>query len=194
MVSRQSRDVTYLVKQDGFINKQAPVIEYAAKRLSEEIPHFPFLVDYLNPSVTLVPAPRSSPLVPNALWVPKRICDALGALGLVKNVFPCVTRTKPVQKSASAGAGQRPSPQEHYDSLEVTPGLFTPTAITVVDDVITRGSTFLAILKRLEESFPWVPIRCFALVRTISPGEVSTILDPVEGTITTTGGQLHRHP
>jgi hypothetical protein len=35
----------------------------------------------LNAEVTLVPAPKSTPLVQNALWVPKRLCDALRGPG-----------------------------------------------------------------------------------------------------------------
>ena len=160
------------------------------------MPNFPFLADYFNAEVTLVPAPKSTPLVQNALWVPRRICDALRAQGLAANVLPCLVRAKPVQKSATAGPGQRPDPEAHYDSTSITSqgGLFTPKAISIVDDVITRGSTFFGLLKRLEEAFPGVPIRCFAVVRTISPGEVSTILDPIEGTVTNQAGQLHRHP
>jgi hypothetical protein len=201
--SATSRHVTYKLKQDGFIRitqggtlSPVRVIDYAARRLSEELPNFPFLANYFNASVTLVPVPRSTPLYPGALWVPERLCEAIRARGLAANVLSCATRTTPVRRSAMAGPGQRPGPQDHYDSLEVnTQGLpVPPQAITIVDDVITRGSTFLGLSKRLEEAFPGVEIRCFALVRTISSGDISAMKDPVQGTISFQGGTLSRHP
>src|SRR3954470_1578988 len=45
---------------------------------------------------------------------------------------------------------------------------------------------------RVEETSPGVPVRCFALVRTMSSADVAAILDPVEGTITDAGGSLLR--
>lgn len=193
--SAKAKKVLLAVKRDGFVDS-VRIIEHSAKRLAEELPKHPFLSDYFNDSVTLVPAPRSAPLVQNALWPALRICQTIRAKGLAANLLPCVERTRPVQKAATAGPGQRPNPDEHYDSTKVSrpPLLPSPTAITLVDDVITRGSSFMGLMKRLEEAFPGVPVRCFALIRTISSGDVPAILDPVQGTISFTSGQLSRHP
>ena len=143
-----------------------------------------------------MPIPRSAPLVPNALWPALRICQTIRAKGLAASVLPCVERTQPVRKAATAAPGQRPDPPDHYDSTRVVvpPLLPTPRAITLVDDVITRGSSFVGITKHVEDVFPGVPIRYFALIRTISAGDVASILDPVQGTVSFTGGQLNRHP
>jgi hypothetical protein len=67
------------------------------------------------------------------------------AEGCAASVLPRLKRVKPVTKSATAAGGQRPDPDVHYESLEVNQqGMLTvTTSITVVDDVITRGSTFL---------------------------------------------------
>lgn len=200
--SKTSRDVAYAMKQDGTLpmpqgGARVPVriIDYTAKRIAEEIQNHPFLTSYFNSAVTLVPIPRSSPTQPGTLWPSLRICQALKAQGLTAGVRTLLQRTKPVQKSAFAAPGQRPEPIDHYDSVEVAQGeLFTPRAITLIDDVVTRGSTFVGLFKRLEEAFPGVPIRCFAVVRTISPGEVASILDPIQGSISFSGNQLHRHP
>jgi hypothetical protein len=195
-VSLKSKEIRQAVKRDGFVDSLR-IINHAAMRLSGEYPKHSFFSSYFGPTVTLVPAPRSSPLVSgNALWVPRRICEEILAQGLASEVSPCVERTRPVQKSAWASRGNRPEPEDHYDSVIVKKprGLFTPQSITIVDDFITRGSTFLGIKKRLEEAFPGVPIRCFALVRTISPGDVTEILDPIEGAIKNRAGQLHRDP
>ena len=70
----------------------------------------------------------------------------------------------------------------------------TPTSITIVDDVVTRGSTFLAMHQRLAEAFPLAEIRCFAVVRTMSGIEVDQIMSPVEGLISFDGVSLQRRP
>jgi hypothetical protein len=187
--------VTYKVKQDGYVGRFR-IIDFSAERLSQEIAAYPFLSDYFNNSVTLVPVPRSSPLVnPSALWPPLRLCQALHAQGLAAGIMPCLERMHSVRKSATAPAGGRPGPAEHYGSVRlVRKPRFTPQAITLVDDVITRGSSFVGLVPRLQDAFPGIVIGCFALVRTISGGDIDRILDPVEGIITYNGTDLHRHP
>ncbi len=146
--------------------------------------------------MTLVPVPRSSPLVqPGALWPSLRICQAVLAHGLGANIIPCLERADAVQKSSTAPAGQRPGPFEHYGSVRmVRKRRRVPRAITLIDDVITRGSSFVGLVPHLQEAFPGIEIRCFALVRTISGGEIDRILDPVEGTIDYDGARFGRHP
>ena len=182
-ISKHSKDVTHAIKGDSFIRGHR-VIDYAARRIGEERRNYPFLSAYFNSSVTIVPAPRSSPLKdPKALWPALRICQSLKAQGCAAAVLPCLKRVQPVTKSATAGSGQRPDPDAHYESLEVDQQamLRPPTTITLVDDVITRGSTFLAMYQRLAEAFPQAKIRCFAVVRTMSDVEVDPIMSPVEG-------------
>lgn len=193
--SLHSRDVTYKIKQDGYIGRFR-IIDFSAERLAQEIAAHPFLGDYFNSSVSLVPVPRSSPLVrPDALWPSLRICQAILARGLGADIIPCIERTRAVRKSSTAAAGQRPGPAEHYGSVRVVrKKRQAPKGITLVDDVITRGSSFVGLVARLEEAFPGVEIRCFALVRTRSAGEIDRLLDPVEGTITYDGAGFHRHP
>jgi hypothetical protein len=160
--SATSRHVTYKLKQDGFIRvtqagtlSAVRVIDYVARRLSEELPNFPFLADYFNASVTLVPVPRSTPLYPGALWVPEWLCEAIRARGLAANVLSCATRTTPVRWSAMAGPGQRPGPQDHYDSLEVnTQGLSAPPqAITSSMTSSREARRFLAFQRGLKRRF-----------------------------------------
>jgi predicted amidophosphoribosyltransferase len=111
-------------------------------------------------------------------------------------VLPCLKRTKPTTKSATAGVGQRQSPGVHYESIEVDHQriITAPTSITIVDDVITRGSTFLAMYQRLAKAFPQAEIRCFAVVRTMSDVQVDQIMSPVEGVTTFTGMHRLRQP
>lgn len=198
-VAVQSRQVTYAIKQDKFISiggKSVRVIPYAAERIKAALGEFPFLNEYLGPGVVLVPAPRSSPIKPGALWPALSICQALVAVGLGDRVETCLKRTKGIVKAATAPPGERPGPQVHFDSISVEPqqSLQVPMRLTIVDDVITRGATFLGVMPHLETFFPGVPIRCFALVRTMSYGEILQIREPVEGVLTYEHGNPHRQP
>ena len=193
--SIRSKTVTYAIKRDGAYG-DTQIIDYTADRMAKDLGHHPQLNRVFGSDVTLVPAPRSSPLFEGALWPPLRICQALEARDLAQHVLPCLTRTRPVQRASTAPAGERPLPPEHYDSLQVSPPdlLRRPTRITLVDDVITRGSTFVGAVPKLQEAYPSVPIMCFALVRTISSGDVDGLVEPVAGTVTYERGRLHREP
>ena len=120
------------------------------------------------------------------------MCDA----GLADDYASIVRRVKPVQKSSHASRGGRPDPEDHYESVEVTTAnLISPDIITLVDDVITRGSTLMGVHERVRAAYPNATIHCFALVRTISGDDIDTILDPVEGTISYGhDGVLRRRP
>src|SRR4051794_38114908 len=79
--SKQSKDVTLAIKADRFIRGHR-VIDFTASRIREERGNHPFLAAYFNDSVTLVPAPRSSPLKdPKALWPALRVCESLRSEG-----------------------------------------------------------------------------------------------------------------
>src|SRR5262249_31733803 len=116
--SLQSKNVTLAIKRDGFIGR-VRVIDFAARRIREERINYPFLNAYLNGSVTVVPAPRSSPQKdPRALWPALRICQSLENEGCAGNVLACLQRIKPVMKSSTAGASRRPNPDTHYGSID----------------------------------------------------------------------------
>lgn len=192
-VSKQSRVVTYALKQDGVYSKRN-VIDYSAEVVEQELASHAFLADYFADDVSLVPVPRSSPQRAEALWPPLRICQALLKRGLVKEVLPCLKRKSPVRKASLPGL-KRPEPADHFNSILLTsqPSPM-PARITLVDDVITRGSSFMGIFPHLAAAFPGVPIHCFAIVRTVSMGEISTIREPVCGTVTYQSGQCVRLP
>lgn len=158
------------------------MIEYAVARLQGGMP--PVLADLLDNGVTLVPIPGSAPLLPNGLWVARRICEAMRAVGLGESVLPCLQRVTAVPKSAYAARGTRPSPQQHYDSMRVSQQIHRPARITLIDDVVTLGATFIAAASLVKEEFPESEVRAFALIRTRSLiPEITQIVDPVVGVI-----------
>lgn len=193
--SQMSRTVTYKIKTDGFMG-HTRIIAHAARRVAEQISQYPLLQTCFGAQVTLVPVPRSSPRRAGFLWPAERICQALLAEGLGHDIQRCLERTRPIQRAAMAPAGQRPNPPDHHDSIQVhvPETQLRPTRLVLIDDVITRGSTFVGLYPGLQAAYPNATIHCFALVRTISVGEVDTILAPTSGTITYRDGHLVRQP
>lgn len=171
------------------------MIPLAIARLRESLTEE--LEDLLAPDVVLVPAPRSAPFTPgqrDVSWVPRRICEELIRAGLGQRQEPWLVRHTAVPKSAYSSRGQRPSAQEHHASMRVDRRISdNPARITLVDDVITKGSTLLAGASLLAEAFPDSVVRAFALVRTTSWG-FSRIVDPVFGHVTFGRWGARRNP
>jgi hypothetical protein len=200
VTSRASAVLTRAVKDDSFYNirgKYERAIAYSAFRLAQEISKHKVLADCFSGQVILVPGPKRAPLVPGGSWPTNRLCQEMQKQRIAPQVFPLLQRIKAVQKSATAASGQRPGPQEHYDSLAVDPNrplLGSQHHLVIVDDVVTRGATFLGCYARLREAYPEVRISCFALIRTMSGVEIDAILFPVSGVITFQNLHLHREP
>lgn len=194
-VSQVSKSVVLQIKTDGFFaGKQ--IIPYAVERFEQNLARLEEHQSWFSPNTFLIPTPRSAPIVQGAVWPSHRICEELEGRKLGGRILPCLKRTVAIQKSATA-RGNRPDPIDHYNSVEVdssTPLLFQPERLLLVDDVVTRGSTFLGMVPRLQESFPGADILCFALVRTMSRTEIDSMDAPVSGHITFDGVMPHREP
>jgi hypothetical protein len=193
--SRDSKAAVIKIKTDGFIGDK-PIISYAVERFEQNLANLEEHRGWFSPGTFLIPAPRSAPIVAGAVWPSYRICEELNSRGLGGDILTCLRRTAAIQKSATA-RGNRPDPVDHYESVEVesdAPLLVQPDRILLVDDVVTRGSTFLGLVPRLQESFPVADILCFALVRTMSRTEIDSMADPVSGHITFDGVTPHREP
>ena len=186
--------LVYDIKNDKMIGSQLAsemVAEYIEKNLSAL-----FFKDFFQSGVSLVPVPRSSLLLPGALWPAERLCKALAKrhLGVV---YPCISRITPIRKSSASKASERPTAKEHYDTLRVSKLIPLPTRIILVDDVVTKGATLIACAARLTEAFPHTPVFAFAGVRTISKSEdFSNLFEPVKGEVKffSGSGKTHREP
>ena len=189
-----SRKIAYGIK-----NGTAGYIKYAVSRLLAEMAAgkcADLLQEVLGKDVLVVPCPRSSLLVPGALWPAKVICDELVSQGLARESAAIVQRVTAVPKSSTAGAGARPKPLDHIKSMKVVDQTdFAPERITIIDDVITRGSTLLAAASHIQHVFPEAELRVFAMVRTtgLTP-DVGKILDPVIGEVFLSGVEADRKP
>jgi hypothetical protein len=71
---------------------------------------------------------------PETLWVPKRPANALVQKGFGKAVQECLKRVKPLPKSATSLARDRPKALDFYNSVEVERVFPEPKEILLVDD------------------------------------------------------------
>ena len=159
------KDLISAIKQDKIHPKRGlPVSEAVAQDVKEKIENFK---DFFGPEVYLVPVPKSVPIKQGMLWVPERIARELEKVGLGR-FFDCLERIEPVKKSSSSDSKERLKPADHYKTIRVNPKIERPEKIVLVDDVITRGSTFLGCADLVSEAFPEAEIKSFAAIRAIS--------------------------
>lgn len=179
-----SRDVMVALKRDLFVGEPPiPMSQWVAQTIQRNKATLQF-APFFQSNTILVPAPKSSLMQPNTLWVPERIASALVKIGLGKEVVASLVRVNPVRKAASSAPSERPTTDDHYESMVVQGRLSNPDEIVLVDDVVTRGATLLGAANRLADVFPQAHIRAFAAMRTISnPLEFVKVYDPCVGTI-----------
>jgi predicted amidophosphoribosyltransferase len=194
--TQRSKDVMYLLKKDGFMGKpQILMSKWIAKKIQEEMRELPF-ASFFGSNTILVPAPKSSLMQPNTLWVPERIAAALIGRGIGKGVSSCLVRVKAVPKAAYCAPQNRPTAADHYASICVQGELAEPDEILLIDDVVTRGATLIGAANKLADAFPTAHIRAFAAMRTISNEyEFQRIYAPCVGTIDLwETGETYRRP
>jgi len=107
------------------------------------------------------------------------VANQFRIFGLAHDVLPIISRMTAVPKSAFA----RTNVRQHYESLSVESLTPAPTRIVLLDDVVTQGRTLLAVASRVADVYPNAEVRAFALVRTMSGGEVDHIAGLRPGTL-----------
>lgn len=189
-VSRRSRELRDAVKV-GRAATLRNIAEHVAKNFENS-----GLAAILGRDVTLVPCPRSSPLVEGALWPGKLMAEELVRVGLGRQVIISLERVEAVPKSAFAARGSRPNALKHYETIRATADLAATGRLTVVDDFLTKGNTLLGAATRLSEVYPRAKVAVFAPVRTkgLQP-EVEVLVEPCVGRIwERSPGEADREP
>ena len=135
---------------------------------------------------TLVPVPPSSPpRTGDTLWPGLDIAEELLAEGLARDARKLLVRCRSVPRAHEQLAARRPTFDQLVDSLEWRGDLGTNLQrIVLVDDVVTRGTTFLSAQAVIHKSHPWLEVVGFAAVRTMSFEVVTEPLAPVAGSVT----------
>jgi len=167
------------------IIREIPASQYVAESVRKFVDKGYFTSYFKDADVILVPIPRSTPIKKGQLWPSYQIAMAMEKekLGIVKTAL---LRIKPVQKSSLAPPSRRPKPKDHYESMRVNKLDLdlNDCDVLLVDDVVTRGHTFMGAYWRLIEAFPKVNVKSFAAVQTISnKSEFKKYIYPVEGII-----------
>ncbi len=171
------------VKQDR-VTARGRLIEIAVTELKRNLPRTPLGANLFDGSAMLVPMPNHGLRTKNGVWAAASLADVMVAEGLAASVVPCIERVTPIRKAAYCPPEMRPSPREHYDTMAVqSQGLLRDVLrIVMVDDLVTRGSTFSGAAVRLREAFPQASIRAFGLART---AKMLRWRDPIVGAIHT---------
>lgn len=152
---------------------------------------------FFTPNSTLVPVPTSAPAkAPDTLWPGLSIAEALLRQGLGRDVQKLLVRTVRVPKAHEQSATDRPRIDELVDSLEWRGDFGSDLErIVLVDDVVTRGTTFLAARRVIHQVEPWLDVTGFAAIRTMSFEVATTPLTPATGTVELqSNGWGHRDP
>lgn len=158
----------------------AATLKSVAERLKD--PQFASLQPFLASDRILVPVPGSGKTTPGNLWAPSLICGALKNAGFGGGVDEILKRETAVPKSAFASAGNRPTPAKHFASMSAEKTLYVPDKITLVDDVITKGSTTMGAYLRLREAFPSADIQVFSVFKTCNfQPDIDAVLAPTVG-------------
>jgi len=115
--------------------------------------------------------------------------------GLGARVVEALHRREAVPKSALAKGSERPSPQRHFETLESVGLLELQGRLILVDDVVTKGSTFLGAARRLQASYPEAKICAFAAVRTLGlQPDIEVMIEPCTGSLREVDGEAVREP
>ena len=145
------------------------------------------LKDFLNQNQVLVPVPGHAKRKADSAWPSIYIANTAVSLELGKNVLPCIRRHTAIRKSSLIRlADDRPTVDEHMQTLKIDAELESPSRITLVDDVMTLGRTSFACALLLHQRWPEADIRFFAMFRHQLSGYVipKDIMDIKKGIAT----------
>lgn len=166
--------------------------------VQDEIQRGSRLASMFGGDVVLVPIPPCSSSPHDAPWVALRLAELLYETGLARAVAPVLSRSVVVRKSATAAPGQRPTVLQHYRSLACDADAlaeYRGARLLLVDDIVTKGRTFLAAAWRAQDSCPAASICAFALLRTMSfAAQLRRLFDPCLGQVTWASGDACRYP
>ena len=169
------------------------MIRYAL-RVQQQAEPWAKLGGFFRSDDVLVPVPGSSPWRRGS-WAAADLAHALVQEGLGTMAWDGLHRVSAVPKSATAAPGGRPTVSCHYESLSMDRPPVHLSGVLLIDDVITKGRTFLAAAARVRETCPGVQVRAFALLRTMGfVAGIEHLLEPCTGHIIWQAGDAQRIP
>ena len=194
-LSKKIFSVLLSIKED-----RVPWISSLIQRMIERKLHEDIFSSFFGANVVLVPVPGHGVTVNEKTftWPSRSICSELQKNKLAGSYVELVKRVQTVNKSATSKSYERPSPNIHYDSIEIQePRLVAIPGDTIllVDDVITRGSTILGVARRIREALPNHKIMAFGLVLPAADKNIKSLNHPQVGIVRVdTEGRPIREP
>lgn len=123
--------------------------------------------EFLSKERVLVPVPRSTPIKTDALFPSLEICKVFHQSGWGHSINQLVKRNTTIRTShLQTGADNRPSVEEHVNTLIVESIIPETGKITLIDDVITLGRTGMACYNKLKDVFPNLDIKFVSVLKT----------------------------
>lgn len=167
-----SYQITRKLKRDALSKSRAysgMTMSRAVARITREcLEHLPF-GRFFDSKPILVPVPTHHRHGEEDLWVSERLADAMEKEGLgIKKM--CLMRHAGIRSSKECLPEDRPTAEEHFQTMKVSEAIPDGRGFLLVDDVITRGATLMGAARRLGEAHRGCKIRAFAAVRAISNG------------------------
>jgi len=135
-----------------------------------------------NGTVGLVPVPGHSILYKFAALQSLQIAKSLMNVGLSSTIYNLIERTTTIRRSSFQITEERPTVEEHIETLEVFPQLINQETLVLVDDIVTKGTTLVACAQMLSKIYPEKEIKFFAAMRTTST-DLINFYEPVSSTI-----------
>jgi predicted amidophosphoribosyltransferase len=102
----------------------------------------------------LVPVPTSAATstLHESQWPALALAQAIASRDATAKVHKGIMRHTAIRKSSQGGSNQRPTVEEHRATLQIA-GAWPPVArIVLVDDVLTRGTQFIACASLLADA------------------------------------------
>jgi predicted amidophosphoribosyltransferase len=155
--------------------------------------HSKYFEEFLHRDALLVPVPGHAPTgtaLSSANCAGFAVAEELVRQGLGQRICPAITRTKEVVSGRAAGRGKRPSVATHLESLSATAVGVGDSAIVLVDDNVTQGSTAIAALFALRAAGLRGEVRLFAASYTCA-GATPEVALPLRGTVAFREGSTH---
>lgn len=195
-VSQSSKTFALRLKANRVVvpASRTTAAEYLVSRIAPDQPGSP-LTEFFRPTDAMVPVPTSAVSKPGTVWPALEIAKALVAAGFGCEVVQMLGRSQPMRKSAYAPVGDRPTIDEHLESLSVHGSVAVGDRLVLVDDLVTKGTTLLACAMALRKIAPTREVVAFAAMRTLGlQPEIDRIAEPVVGQVRFHNGDVEREP
>lgn len=184
------------VNSSGLRGKARDIVNYKVKQpkmaalvsiLRRVKLNSPLFQSHLSGDAVAVPIPGSNKYTGKEQWTPYLLSQIIRSIGAASRVEVHVTRSTAIRKSSYQTADNRPTVDEHLETLTLQHSfpLAAGTKIVLVDDLVTKGTVMTAVARMLLAEQPNLDIVGFAVARTDNNTQLNELADVVSPRIDT---------